>query len=120
MSLATNSVYTDREGNRVQNTEWHRVVAWGRLAENCAEYLSKGSLAYVEGALSTRKWEDESGTTQYTTEVKARTVEFLDPVAGASQNATPAAEAHVGEPPETYDAPLEDMPEPSDVDGTPF
>jgi single-strand DNA-binding protein len=78
MSLATNESYTDNDGNEVQNTEWHDVVAWGRLGEICNEYLQKGSQVYFEGKLQTRSWDDQDGNTRYSTEVKAREMMFLD------------------------------------------
>lgn len=78
MSLATNETYTDNDGNEVQNTEWHDVVAWGRLGEICNEYLQKGSQVYFEGKLQTRSWDDQNGNTRYSTEVKAREMMFLD------------------------------------------
>jgi single-strand DNA-binding protein len=78
MSLATNESYTDSDGNEVQNTEWHDVVAWGRLGEVCNEYLSKGSQVYFEGKLQTRSWDDDDGNTRYSTEVKAQEMMFLD------------------------------------------
>jgi len=78
MRLATNENYKDREGNLVEKTEWHNVVAWDRLAEICNEYLQKGSQVYFEGSLQTRSWEDRDGNTRYTTEVKAREMRFLD------------------------------------------
>mgnify|MGYP006295184259 CR=1 FL=1 len=78
MSLATNETYTNRDGEEVQNTEWHRIVAWGRLGEICNEYLDKGSQVYFEGQLQTRSWEDRDGNTRYTTEVKAQEMMFLD------------------------------------------
>jgi len=78
MRLATNESYTDREGNEVDRTEWHNVVAWGRLGEVCNEYLEKGSQVYFEGSLQTRSWEDRDGNTRYTTEIKAQEMMFLD------------------------------------------
>ncbi len=78
MRLATNENYKDRDGNLVEKTEWHNVVAWDRLAEICNEYLRKGSQVYFEGSLQTRSWEDRDGNTRYTTEVKAREMRFLD------------------------------------------
>lgn len=78
MRLATNESYTDRDGNEVQNTEWHRIVAWGRLGEICNEYLQKGSQVYFEGSLQTNSWEDRDGNTRKTTEIRAREVMFLD------------------------------------------
>ncbi len=76
-SLATTESYKDRDGNQVENTEWHRVVAWARLAEICGEYLKKGRQVYIEGQLQTRQWEDKDGNTKYTTEIKAREMQML-------------------------------------------
>ncbi len=78
MSLATNETGTDAEGNEVQRTEWHDIVAFGRLAEICEEYLSKGSQVYFEGALTTNEWKDQEGDARYSTEVKALDMMFLD------------------------------------------
>lgn len=79
LSVATDESYVDRDGNKVERTEWHRVsVFQPRQAENCANYLSKGSLVYVEGSLQTRKWQDQNGQDRYTTEIRAQRVQFLD------------------------------------------
>lgn len=78
ISLATNKEYEDRDGNEVQDTEWHDVVAWGRLGEVCNEYLQQGSQVYFEGELQTRQWEDRDGNERYSTEVKALEMNFLD------------------------------------------
>ncbi len=78
LNLATDESYTDRDGNKVERTEWHRVSVFQRQAENCASFLSKGSLVYVEGSLQTRKWQDQQGQDRYTTEIKASRVQFLD------------------------------------------
>lgn len=78
MSVATNEKYTDRDGNKVEKAEFHRVTCFQRTAENCANYLTKGSLVYVEGSLTTRKWQDQQGQDRYTTEIKADRVQFLD------------------------------------------
>ena len=78
LNVATDESYTDREGNKVDRTEWHRVVVFQRAAENCANYLSKGSLVFVEGNLQTRKWQDQQGQDRYTTEIRAQRVQFLD------------------------------------------
>ena len=78
MRLATNESYTNRDGEEVTQTEWHNVVAWGRLGEVCNEYLDKGSQVYFEGKLQTRSWEDRDDNTRYTTEVKAQEMMFLD------------------------------------------
>lgn len=78
LSVATSERYKDKSGEWKENTEWHRVVAWGRLAEICQEYLKKGSLVYIEGPIQTRSWEDKDGQTKYTTEIKALTMTMLD------------------------------------------
>ncbi len=70
--LATNESYNDRtSGERVERTEWHRVVAWGKLAEIVEQYLRKGRQIYVEGRLQTRQWQDKENNTRYTTEIRA-------------------------------------------------
>lgn len=84
-SLATNESWTDKSGQKQERTEWHKIVVWGKLAELCSQYLSKGRQAYVEGRLQTRQWQDKDGVTKYTTEVQAQTVQFLG--GGASAGA---------------------------------
>lgn len=70
LSLATSDTWTDKQtGDKKERTEWHRVVLYGKLAEIASEYLRKGSQVYIEGALRTRKWTDQSGVEKYTTEV---------------------------------------------------
>ncbi len=83
-NVATSESYKDRDGNQVEKTEWHRVVAWDRLAEICGEYLKKGKQVYIEGSLQTRQWEDKEGQTRYTTEVKAREMQMLGSRDGGS------------------------------------
>ena len=78
ITVATSERYTDKNGEKQETTEWHRVVAWGRLAEICQQYLKKGSLAYFEGPMQTREWEDKDGVKRYTTEIKALTMQMLD------------------------------------------
>lgn len=77
LSVATTRAYTNRNDDRVEETEWHRVVVWGKQAENCNQYLSKGRQVYVEGRLQTRSYEDKEGIKRYSTEVVADTVQFL-------------------------------------------
>lgn len=76
-SVATNEAWTDKSGQKQERTEWHKVVVWGKLAELCSQYLTKGRQAYVEGRLQTRQWQDKDGQTKYTTEIQAQTVQFL-------------------------------------------
>lgn len=85
MRMATGDSYTNRDGERVDTTEWHDVVAWGGLGETCGEYLEKGRQIYVEGQLQTRSWEDRDGNKRYSTEVKARDVIFLSGGDGGGQ-----------------------------------
>ena len=68
-SLATSESFKDKDGNKQERTEWHRVVFFGRTAEVAGEYLRKGGMAYVEGRLQTRKWTDKEGQERYTTEI---------------------------------------------------
>src|SRR5215813_5398130 len=77
LSIATTDQWTDKSGERKEQTEWHRVVVWGKQAENCSQYLSKGRQVYVEGRLRTRQWDDKEGNKRYTTEIVAQTVQFL-------------------------------------------
>jgi single-strand DNA-binding protein len=84
-SLATTEAWTDKQGQKQEKTEWHRVVVWGKLAELCNQYLAKGRQAFLEGRLQTRSWDDKDGNKRYTTEILASTVQFIGG-ATASQN----------------------------------
>ncbi|MCY3774968.1 MAG: single-stranded DNA-binding protein [Candidatus Aminicenantes bacterium] len=77
-SVATNEVWTDQNGERQERTEWHRIVAWSRLAEICEKYLRKGSLVMIEGRIQTREWEDRDGNQRRTTEIRAFGMKMLD------------------------------------------
>jgi single-strand DNA-binding protein len=81
-TLATSETWTDKSGERVERTEWHRIVVWGKTGEMCAQYLSKGRTVYVEGRIQTREWEDKDGNKRYTTEINAQTVNFIGPRTG--------------------------------------
>ena len=78
LNLATDESYKDNNGQKVERTEWHRVVVFQKAAENCSQYLAKGSLVFVEGSLQTRKWQDQQGQDRYVTEIRAHRVQFLD------------------------------------------
>lgn len=85
VSVATTSRYKDKaSGDMKEDTEWHRVVFFGRLAEIAGEYLKKGRPVYVEGRLRTRKWQDQTGQERYTTEVVADQMQLLGGRDGAS------------------------------------
>jgi len=76
-NIATSRNWMNREGQRQEQTDWHRIVVWGKPAELCGEYLSKGRQVYIEGRLQTRSWEDDKGQKRYVTEVVALQVIFL-------------------------------------------
>ena len=88
LSVATSEQWTDKQGQKQERTEWHRIVVWGRQAENCAKHLSKGRQVYVEGRLQSRSWEDQQGQKRYTTEIVANVVQFLGGGASAGTGAT--------------------------------
>ena len=82
--IATNDKWTDKAGQTQDRTEWHRIVVWGKLAELCNQYLTKGRQVYIEGRLQTREWMDKENHKNYTTEVVAQQVTFLGGRDGAS------------------------------------
>ncbi len=82
LSVATSESWNDKNGQKQERTEWHRVTVWGKLAELCGKYLAKGRMVYVEGKLQTRSWED-NGQKKYATDIVASTVQFLSPNTGA-------------------------------------
>ena len=77
ISVATTDTWKDKQGEKQEKTEWHRVAFFGRLAEIAGEYLKKGSQVYVEGRLQTRKWQDKDGNDKYTTEIVADRMQML-------------------------------------------
>jgi len=76
-TIATNEIWTDKNNERQTRTEWHRIVAWGKLAEIASEYLSKGKQVFVEGRLRTRTWQDRNGNSRTTTEIWASSLIML-------------------------------------------
>jgi len=106
LRIATTERQKDREGNWTEATEWHRVVCFGRTAENVSRYLRKGRQVYVEGRIRTQKWQDREGKDRWTTEIVADQIRFLGGRDNASSNASsnfssepaqaPAAAADVG------------------------
>lgn len=77
LRLATTDTWKDRDGNKQEATEWHRVSFFGKIAEVCGQYLKKGSAVYVEGSIRTRKWQDQSGQDRYTTEIRGDRMQML-------------------------------------------
>lgn len=93
--MATTDTWKDKQtGEKRERTEWHRIQAWGRLAEICAQYLTKGRQVYVEGRLQTREWEDNSGVKRWTTEIVANVMQMLGQ---KDQSSQPRREATQGE-----------------------
>jgi single-strand DNA-binding protein len=85
--IATSENWTDKNGQKQERTEWHRIVVWGKMGELCGEYLAKGRQCYVEGRLQTREWMDKENKKNYTTEVVASSVTFLGSRDGAQAHA---------------------------------
>ena len=77
-NLATDEQWKDKNGEKVQKTEWHRIVTFGKLAEICGNYLVKGKMVFIEGRIQTRAWEDKDGVKRYTTEIVANDMKMLD------------------------------------------
>ena len=85
ISIATSETFNNREGQRQERTEWHRVQLWGKLAELAQRYLSKGRKVYIEGRIQTRSWDDQqSGQKRYSTEIVARDIRFVGGRGGAA------------------------------------
>lgn len=91
-SVATNERWKDKNGQRQEHTEWHTVVVWGRLAEFCQQYVTKGRQVYVEGSLRTRTYDDERGNRRYFTEIRAQAIQLLGRREEGSEVAAPEEE----------------------------
>lgn len=99
-NVATSENWNDKDGQRKERTEWHRVVVWGKMATVCSEYLKKGRQVYVEGRLQTRSWEDKTtGNKRYSTEVVAMTVQFLGSAEGKGDSNRTASDSIVDDSP---------------------
>lgn len=102
LRLATTERWTDRNGQKQEITEWHRIVVWGKQAEICGQYLTKGRQIYVEGRIRTRQWQDQQGQKRYSTEIVAQTVQMLGPRADRGPDdvaATVPPDEHMGAEP---------------------
>jgi single-strand DNA-binding protein len=108
LRIATNEYRKDKSGERVDRTEWHRVVAFGKLAEICGNYLSKGRLVFIEGSLRTRQWEDKEGNKRSTTEILANNMQMLESKGGGREE--PAANGGMPSYGGGEQAPDEDVP----------
>lgn len=105
--IATSETRPNKEGQKETKTEWHRIVAFGKLAEICGEYLAKGKQVYIEGKIQTRSWDDKDGNKRYTTEILANSMQML----GGPKDAA-GAPAGGGE--------TSDEIPPSDIEDVPF
>lgn len=99
-SVATTEKYKDKSGEAKEATEWHRIVAFGKLAEICGQYLNKGSQVYVEGKIVTRKYTDKDGIEKYSTEIRLERMQMLGKrdSAGAQEGRQPANQAKAIQP----------------------
>ncbi len=105
-NVATNWRYTTADGERREETEWFTVVTWGKLAEQCNQFLNKGRLVYVEGRLRTHSWESQDGQKHYRNEIVANRVSFLDRPAVAPLPGEKTAEGATSEEIEPDDLPF--------------
>ncbi len=108
-NMATSINFTDKNGEKTEKTEWHRIVAFARLGEICGEYLSKGKQVYIEGRLQTQEWEDRDGNKRRTTEIVASTMQMLG-------SASDKVREDVSEP----TPPVNDIPNIGTEDDVPF
>lgn len=98
-SIATTESFNDRSGARQERTEWHRIVAWGKLAEVCAQYLKKGRQVYVEGRITTRQYDAKDGSKRSATEIVAQTIQFLGGRGAGAEDGGGAMGADMPPPP---------------------
>ena len=98
-SIATNSMWTDRNGARKEEVEYHNIVVWGRQAETSAQFLTKGAIALVEGRLKTRSWQNQQGQTIKTTEIIADRVQFGPRASGGGGGSSASRESHIDQRP---------------------
>ena len=107
--IATSENRVNRaSGEKTTITEWHRIVAFGRLAEICGEYLTKGKQVYIEGRIRTRSWEDKEGTRKYTTEIVANQMQMLGTPGAPAES--PGTEKELGIDQEGIPGPDDDVP----------
>ncbi len=97
--LATSENWTNKDGQRETRTEWHRIVTFGKLAEICGEYLTKGKQVYIEGRIQTRQWDDKDGIKRYTTEIVATTMQMLGTAGDRTRTEGEPLQASENEPP---------------------
>jgi single-strand DNA-binding protein len=108
-SVATDESYKDKNGERQKRTEWHRITAWGKLAEICQQYLKKGTMVYIEGRIQSREWQDKEGQKRTSFDIVANTMKMLSSRGdAAAAGASAGARSGGGDDFETHAAPAED------------
>lgn len=107
-TLATSEKWSDADGNRKEHTEWHNIVVWGKQAETCGQYLSKGRQVYIEGTIRKREYDDKEGNRRFVTEIIARDVRFLGGGGGGGRQSAGSSES--------FNAPMGEDAAPSDDD----
>jgi single-strand DNA-binding protein len=108
-SVATDESYKDKNGERQKRTEWHRITAWGKLAEICQQYLKKGTMVYIEGRIQSREWQDKEGQKRTSFDIVANTMKMLSSRAeGAAAGGVGGASRSGGDDFETHAAPADD------------
>jgi single-strand DNA-binding protein len=113
--MATNERWSDKNGTAQERTEWHNIVAWGKLAEICGQYLQKGKQVYIEGKIRTRQWQDQQGQKRYSTEVVASNMVMLGRAGDRSEMVdepvtVPADDFGAGQNPDLDPANDDDLP----------
>lgn len=120
LRIATNERWTDKQGQKQERTEWHRVVVYGPQAENCEKYLSKGRPVYIEGSIRSRSWEDQQGQKKYITEVIAQRVQFLGSPGGAGAGADAAERGSKSQEDSFPEVPMDQTAQTGGDDDIPF
>jgi single-strand DNA-binding protein len=115
VSLATTEKFTDRDGQKREDTQWHRVVIWGKTAESIHEYLTKGKQIYVEGRIQTREWTDKEGKPAKTTEIRADKVVLLSSGPGGGGGGARPSRDRYAEDPGPSDSTHVDAPSDDDI-----
>lgn len=117
ISIATSEVYVNRNGDRTEHTEWHKVELWDKLAELCEKYLTKGRTVYIEGKIRTNTYQDKDGVTRYDKRIRATNMTFVGSAPDASDagSSPPVASKSSAPPPESNDSGNE-----SETDDLPF
>jgi single-strand DNA-binding protein len=108
-SMATDESYKDKNGERQKRTEWHRITAWGKLAEICQQYLKKGTMVYIEGRIQSREWQDKEGQKRTSYDIVANTMKMLSSRAeGAAAGGGGGSTRSTGDEFESHAAPADD------------